>query len=58
MADKILVVEDDTNLLETVKYNLRKEGYTIISAADGEQAIEIARRKNPTSLSWTSCCPG
>lgn len=47
MADKILVVEDDTNLLETVKYNLRKDGYEIITATDGEQAVNAARREKP-----------
>jgi two-component system OmpR family response regulator len=47
MPDKILVVEDDTNLLETVKYNLRKEGYDAIGATDGEQALDIVRREKP-----------
>jgi len=47
MADKILVVEDDTNLLETVKYNLRKDGYEILTATDGEQAVNAARREKP-----------
>jgi two-component system OmpR family response regulator len=50
MADKILVVEDDTNLLETVKYNLRKEGYDAIGATDGEQAIDIVRREKPNLI--------
>jgi two-component system OmpR family response regulator len=47
MADKVLVVEDDANLLETLKYNLRKEGYDVATASDGEQAIEVARREKP-----------
>jgi len=48
MADnKVLIVEDDPNLLETLKYNLRKEGYDIVTASDGEQAIEAARREKP-----------
>jgi two-component system OmpR family response regulator len=47
MADKILVVEDDANLLETLKYNLRKEGYNVAAASDGEQAIASARREKP-----------
>lgn len=45
--DKILVVEDDRNLLETVEYNLRKEGYEVWSAADGSQALDVARREKP-----------
>ncbi|MFA5308523.1 MAG: response regulator transcription factor [Dehalococcoidales bacterium] len=47
MADKILIVEDDINLLDTIKYNLRKEGYDVVTAADGEQAVENARREKP-----------
>jgi two-component system OmpR family response regulator len=43
----ILVVEDDPNLLETLKYNLRKEGYEVTTASDGKQAIEVARREKP-----------
>jgi DNA-binding response OmpR family regulator len=48
MADnKVLVVEDDANLLETLKYNLHKEGYDIVTATDGEQAVAVARREKP-----------
>jgi two-component system OmpR family response regulator len=48
MADsKILVVEDDLNLLDTLKYNLLKEGYSVIKAADGSSALEMARREKP-----------
>jgi two-component system OmpR family response regulator len=46
-AAKILVVEDDQNLLATLEYNLIKEGYGVITAADGAQAIDIARRERP-----------
>lgn len=44
---KILIVEDDANLLETLKYNVRKEGYDAITAVNGVQALEIARREKP-----------
>ncbi len=47
MSSKILIVEDDANLLDTLKYNLRKEGYGVAIASDGEQAIEVARREKP-----------
>jgi DNA-binding response OmpR family regulator len=50
MADKVLIVEDDANLLETLKYNLRKEGYDVATAADGERALEVARREKPNLL--------
>ena len=45
--DKILIVEDDRNLLDTLKYNLRKEGYSVVTAVDGVEALEVARRDKP-----------
>ena len=45
--DKILVVEDDRNLLDTLKYNLRKEGYDVVTAVDGAEALDVARREKP-----------
>jgi two-component system OmpR family response regulator len=42
-----MVVEDDANLLNALAYNLGREGYVVITAADGEQALETARREKP-----------
>lgn len=42
-----MVVEDDSTLLGVIKYNLAKEGYTTITASDGAQAIEAARKEHP-----------
>ncbi len=47
MGNKVLIVEDDPNLLETLGYNLRKESYDVVTAVDGEQALEAARREKP-----------
>ena len=47
IGNKILIVEDDQNLLATLKYNLLKESYDVIMAIDGAQAIETARRERP-----------
>jgi len=44
---KILVVEDDDNLLSTLEYNLQKEGYDVVTAIDGAQALDIARSEKP-----------
>ena len=46
-GSSILIVEDDQNLLSTLKYNLQKEGYGVATAADGAEAIETARRERP-----------
>jgi DNA-binding response OmpR family regulator len=44
---KILVVEDDETLLDVLKYNLSKEGYGVVLAVDGVQALELARSERP-----------
>ena len=44
---KILIVEDDVNLLSTLRYNLRGEGYDVTTATDGAEAIEKARSIKP-----------
>lgn len=46
----VLLVEDDATLAETIKYNLEREGYTVLHAGDGMLALEIARREQPDIL--------
>lgn len=47
MAKTILVVEDDANLLDVLRYNLVREGYEVAVAADGQLALDEARRVKP-----------
>jgi two-component system response regulator VicR len=47
MSQKILVVDDERLIVDSVKYGLQKEGYTIVTAFDGEQAIALARAEKP-----------
>jgi two-component system OmpR family response regulator len=47
MAGRVLVVEDDQTLREVLKYNLSKEGYEVLAAQDGVQALETARSHKP-----------
>ncbi len=44
---KILVVDDEHNIVDILRVNLEREGYTVIAAYDGVQAIEIALSQNP-----------
>lgn len=44
---KVLIVEDDPTLLDVLRYNLSKEGYTVVTATDGGEALEVARRERP-----------
>lgn len=45
--EKILLVDDEPDILELVGYNLEKEGYKVYKAESGISAIEIAEKKNP-----------
>jgi two-component system, OmpR family, alkaline phosphatase synthesis response regulator PhoP len=44
---KILIVDDEDDILEFVGYNLRKEGYQVFTANNGKDAIKLAREKLP-----------
>ena len=46
-AKRILVVEDEGNIRETLRYNLHKEGYCVDEAASGPEALDAARRLRP-----------
>ena len=47
IGSKILIVEDDRTLLDVLKYNLTKDGYEVVGAVDGIQALELARSEKP-----------
>lgn len=47
MARKILVVDDEAILVETIAYNLEQAGYKVVTAADGKSALEAARTEAP-----------
>ncbi len=47
MAQKILVVDDERLIVDSVKYGLQKEGYAISVAYDGDQAVALAAEESP-----------
>lgn len=47
MATKILIVEDEKDIVKMIEYNLQKEGFRVVSALDGQQGLARARRENP-----------
>lgn len=44
---KILIVDDEKNIVEILKFNLKKEGFATIEAYDGEQAMDMALNEKP-----------
>lgn len=44
---KILVVDDEQDIVDLISYNLNKEGYQVCTAVNGRQAIEVAKKENP-----------
>jgi DNA-binding response OmpR family regulator len=45
IKQKLLVVEDETTLRETLMYNLKREGYEVAATGDGGEALELAREQ-------------
>ena len=44
---KVLIADDEPDILEILRYNLLKEGYQVVTAKDGDEAIEKAKMFNP-----------
>ena len=57
-TNSILVVEDEDNLLEALKYNLLYEGYQVSTANNGSDGLEIARASHPALVILDVMLPG
>jgi len=44
---KVLIADDEPDILEILKYNLEKEGYQVLTARDGNEALDKARQNQP-----------
>ena len=47
MSKKVLIVDDERNIVDILNHNLVKEGYATCQAYDGEQAVEVAKSEKP-----------
>jgi two-component system phosphate regulon response regulator PhoB len=56
--EKILVVEDDEDILELIEYNLSQEGYRVVSITSGEEALVAERREQPDMVVLDLMLPG
>ncbi len=56
--EKILVVDDEEDILELLRYNLLREGYNVSCAASGEEALRLAQSEIPDLLVLDLMLPG
>jgi DNA-binding response OmpR family regulator len=56
--ETLLVIEDDRDIIEIIQYNCEKEGYTVLSATNGEKGLEIARSRRPAAVLLDLMLPG
>jgi len=47
MSQKILVADDEPNIVISLEYLLKREGYTVLIARDGQEALETIAREQP-----------
>lgn len=58
MIGKILIVDDELNIRELVKFNLEKAGYKVLEAEDGQSAVSITRSERPDLIVLDIMLPG
>lgn len=55
---KIVVIEDEADILEIIDYNLSKEGYEVCSALDGEEGLQLVKKEVPDLVLLDLMLPG
>jgi pilus assembly protein CpaE len=58
MAEKILIVDDDVNALKLIGYTLHREGYEIVAAQSGQEALAKAQKEKPQLVILDIMMPG
>ena len=57
-SQRILIVEDDSDIAEMIVYNFKKEGWHTLVASDGEEALRLSRRQKPDLMVLDLMLPG
>lgn len=58
MAARILIADDEANIVVSLEYMMRREGYEVSVARDGTQALEAIRREQPDLVLLDAMMPG
>ncbi len=56
--EKIVVIEDERDLLELIEYNLHREGYSVFCSTDGDEGLEAVRKHAPDLVLLDLMLPG
>src|SRR3989337_3224065 len=57
MRQKILIVDDENDILTLLEYNLQKAGFQVMSAEDGPEAVNAAKKERPDLISLDIMLP-
>ncbi len=57
-GEKVLLIEDEKNIMELLQYNLEKEGYKMAWAADGQQGLKLFSEEKPDLILLDLMLPG
>lgn len=58
IVKKILIADDEPDILEIIQFNLQQEGYEVITAKNGDEAIEMAKKHRPSLIILDIMMPG
>ena len=58
MAKKILIVDDEKDIVDLISYNLEKEGFATVKTYDGESALQLVKAKRPDLVLLDLMLPG
>jgi two-component system phosphate regulon response regulator PhoB len=56
--EKVVVIEDEADILEVVRYNLAREGFRVVTSLDGEEGLALVRREAPDLVLLDLMLPG
>jgi two-component system alkaline phosphatase synthesis response regulator PhoP len=58
MKPKVLMVDDEQDILDLVRYHLEREGYAVVACRDGKSALELVNRDSPDLVILDLLMPG
>ena len=56
--EKVLVVDDEEDILELIRYNLSRDGYRVISVRTGDEGLKMAKQEKPDLVLLDFMLPG